>query len=160
MTLWTVNLLFRRHSFSSSAACLSFDVSVCPTELPWIQQRGVWVVGGIRNFWHMSHISTLSLSFLVASSSLFLFTPLQRFSVVEKKEKETTACMACRGLNRSETLLSNSHQPCVNPQGDRENSKHRSPAKTKKRTTVRPLSAACVLCKGPTGCQSRRRMPG
>lgn len=156
MTLWTVNLFFRCHSFSSSAACLSFDVRVCPTELSLDPAAGC--SGGGRNkefLAHESHFNTSTLS-LVVSSSLFLFTPL---SVAEKKEKETTACMACQGLNRSETLLSNSHQPCVNPQGDRENSKHTSPAKTKKRTTVRPLSAACLLWKDPTGCQSRHRMP-
>lgn len=108
---------------------------------------GFLVVGRIINFWHMSHISTHSFSlflFLVVSSLVFLFTPL---SVVEQKEKETR--MACQGLNRAEILLSNSHQPCVNPQGDRENSKHRSPAKTKKRTTVHPLTVACLLCEGP-----------
>lgn len=112
---------------------------------PWIQQRGVREVGGIRNFWHMNPISAhpFSLSF-AASPFVFLFAPL---SVVEQKDKET--CMACRWLNRAGTLLSNSPQPCVNPQGDRENSKHISPAKTKKHTTVRPLSAVCLLCKGP-----------
>ena len=57
---------------------------------PWIQQRGVREVGGIRNFWHMNPISAhpFSLSF-AASPFVFLFAPL---SVVEQKDKET--CMA------------------------------------------------------------------
>lgn len=119
------------------------------------------LVGGIRNFWHMSHISTHPLSPRSISRCLLppcFFSPPSPWQ--KRKKKKQLHAWPAEGLNRSETLLSNSHQPCVNPQGDRENSKHRFPAKTKKRTAVRPLSAACLLCKGPTGCQSRRSMPG
>ena len=61
------------------------------------------VVGGIRNFWHMSHISTHPLSPRSISRCLLppcFFSPHRRPPpppVAEKKEKETTACMACRG---------------------------------------------------------------
>lgn len=144
---WRIKLLFHCHSCNSSAACLSFHVRVCPTELPWIQQWGVWVVGGIRNVWHMSHISTHPFTHS-PSLSFSLHPPL---TLQQRKKKKHHAWVA---------ELSNSHQPPVNPQGDRENSKHRFPAKNKEHTAVRPLSAACLLCKGPSGCQSHCGMPG
>lgn len=101
-------------------------------------------VGGIRNFLRMSQISThfLALSFSHCVS-LFLHG---------RTERKRNNC----------TLLSNSHQPCINPQGNRENLKHESPwAKYKKCTTVRPWLAACVICKGPAkGCQSHSVMRG
>lgn len=118
----------------------------------------VGCLGGGRNqefLAHESHFNTSTESnLLLLFSWPFCSFSLHPLSVAEEKEKETT------DLSPSETLLSNSHQPCVNPQGDRENSKHRSTAKNKKCTTVRPSSAACLLCKGPTGCQSRRRLSG
>lgn len=99
MTLWTVNLFFRCHSSNSSAACLSFDVRICPTELPGIQQRDVWVVGGKRNFWLMIHISTHPLLSLNLSLSLFRLSlpvslhppsPLQK----RKEKKQRHAWLA------------------------------------------------------------------
>lgn len=110
MTYWSSNRFFHCHSFNSSSACLKFEVSLCPTELPWIQQQGVWVVGGIQNIWPMSHISTHLLSAVL--SLLFLLSLLLLCGRTKRKRNN---CM--HGLNRSETVLSNSHQPCVNPKG-------------------------------------------
>lgn len=104
---------------------------------------GRWEESGIFGTWiPFQHIHSLSLSL-----PLPLCFSLPRSPWWSRKIKKHA--WPCRWLNRAGTLLSNSPQPCVNPQGDRENSKHVSPAKTKKHTTVRPLSAVCLLCKGP-----------
>lgn len=124
-----------------------FTVSHCPTELPWIQQWGVLAVGRIINFWHRSHISTHSFSRSL-SRCLFLCVSLHPALCGRTERKRNTHGLP-GGWTEQKMLLSNSHQPCVSPQGDRENSKHRAPAKTKKRTTVHPLTVVCLLCKGP-----------
>lgn len=137
----------------------------------WCQSLSNWAslvpaagcLGGGRNQEFLAHESHFNTStHLLYSISFFVCLPLfTRSPWQKKKERKRNNSMhgLPGGLNRSETLLSNSHQPCVNPQGDRENSKHRSLAKNKK-CTVHPLSAACLLCKGPAGCQSRHRMLG
>lgn len=126
---------------------------------PAAGRSGWWEESGIFGTWvTFQHIHSLHALSLVVFFLLVSFHPPSPWQ--KRKKKKQLHAWPAEGLNRSETLLSNSHQPCVNPQGDRENSKHRFPAKTKKRTAVRPLSAACLLCKGPTGCQSRRSMPG
>lgn len=108
---------------------------------------------------HESHFNTSSgPNAHLASSSLFLPRP---FPVQRRKRKRNIGAQGLPGslndlqrFSQTPTSLVSTRRGTVRIQNTA------NLAKNKKHTTVRPLSAAGLLCKGPAGCQSHRGLSG
>lgn len=153
--LWIVNLFFQCHSCIFSAACLSFDVRVCPTELPWIQQRvfGWWEESGIFGTWvTFQHIHYCALSHSPLFRSLTPSLWQERKKKKHRREQGGWTKQKC--CSQTPISLVSTRRGTVRIQNTHPRPKPRNaPLST-------PRQLPVLLCKVPAGCQSHCGIQG